>query len=222
MRRVLGVLVLVLAPSAGSFGGPPVTKAQLLEMGREKVASGVILALVERDCVDFEVNATNAAELSREIPAEVLGAAIRCRERGPAAAPTSSPAPSPTAPPPAAPAVMAPPGSSSAPAGLASLRVRAEFIGEAGALTCTCSLDEKPFAILSKPEQGEFGQAVARDPIRRESEYLPVEAGRHTLLFRCDPKGQQVTATVELKAGEKKTVEIGETMFRHWRVRKVE
>jgi hypothetical protein len=206
MRKIVGVLALILLPPELALGGAPVTMAQLLSMAREKVDPKVILALVERDCVAFEVDASNAAELSHEVSTEVLEAAIRCRRESRSAEPVPEPRPS-----------QAPPAVPSA-ADPGRLRVRADFIGESGALTCECWVDGAPFAVLTKLEQGEFGQAVPRDRIRKESAFVPVSAGSHRLRFRCDPKAQEVTRTLEIKAGEKVTVEIRETMFRRWKV----
>ncbi len=101
------------------------------------------------------------------------------------------------------------------------LRIAAEFIGESGALTCECRIDGRPLAVLTKPEQGEFGQAVPRDRIRKQSEYVPVGAGHHLLRFRCDPHGQDLAREIDLAPGDRRTVEIGESMFRKWKVREV-
>jgi hypothetical protein len=197
-------LALSLGVSIGEAA--PVTKPQLMSMAKEGVDPKVIRAIVERDCVDFEVDAGNAAELSRALPPEVLEAAISCRRR-------SSPE-----------SLAAPPASELAlPAtGPGTLHVRAEFIGESGALSCACLLDGQPLVTLTKPAQGEFGQAVERTRVREESADLPVPSGKHRLVFRCDPKAQEVAVEIETKAGQHRTVEIRETTLRHWKLRKVE
>ena len=204
-------LVLALGLSAAAA---PVTKEQLLSMAREKVDAKVILAIVGRDCVDFDVDAGNAAELSRALPPEVLEAAIACRKAAPKAA---APAPAPAeiaAPPP-------PPKESPAP-GSGTLRLRAQFIGESAALSCVCLVDGREAATLTKEAQGEFGEAVARTKIGRQSPDLPVSAGRHRVVFRCDPKAQEVSADVDVLPGKLRTVEIRETSLRSWKLRKVE
>lgn len=236
---------IVFAGLIFSLGGlcteaAPVTKAQLTAMAKDGVDARVIRAIVERDCVDFDVDAVNAAQLSRVLPAGVLEAAIACRKASPpkdfgSASPearNSEPkgreprSPGPRGPEPraaeaAVPAVAdAKPGSPVAASGI--LRVRAEFIGEAGALSCACLLDGQLLATLTKPAEGEFGEAVARTKIRKESGDLPVAAGKHRLVFRCDPKAQEVSVDVELPAGQRRTVEVRETTLRGWKLRKVD
>ena len=234
--HVLRASTILLCAAASAA---PVTRAQLESMAKDHVDPHVMQAIVARDCVDFDVDAGNAAELSRTIPADVLRAAIACRN-GVAAVPatassTVSPAPAaaaaavaPTAPAPA-PAVSAatvaapaPAVAPAAPTGAAELRFRATFIGESGALACSCLLDGVEAATLTKAAEGSFGEAVPRAAIVRESAFLPVSPGRHTILFRCDPHGQEVTATVDVPAGQRRTVPVGETTLRHWKLRRVE
>ena len=193
--------------------GAAVTKSQLMSMAKDGVDPKVIRAIVERDCVDFEVDAGNAAELSRVLTPDILEAAIACRKRSSSETPAASTGATPT-----------PPASEPAPpAGAAgTLRLSAEFIGEPGALSCSCLLDGEPLATLTKPTQGEFGEAVARTKIRKVSGDLPVPAGRHRLVFRCDPKAQEVAVDVEIAPGKLRTVEIRETALRHWKLRKGE
>ncbi len=70
------------------------TKDQLLKLATEGVDPAVLASLVARDCVDFEVNADNVAELSRHLPKEVVQAALDCRARAVApASPASAAAP---------------------------------------------------------------------------------------------------------------------------------
>lgn len=224
-RRAIILLVVWGLTGAGSSRAATVTRSQLLEMARAKVDAKVMLAIVQRDCVDFPVDGTNAAELSREVPAEVLEAAIRCRETtaaGVAASAAPAPASERAGEANARSAAAARPSAQAPGSEVAGqLRVRADFIGEPEALTCTCLLDGRPFATLTKPAQGDFGQAVARDPIRRESELVPVPAGRHNLLARCDPHDQELVKELDVRSGQRITVEIGETMFRHWKIRRV-
>jgi hypothetical protein len=201
-------------------------------------------AIVERDCVDFDVDAGNAAELSRAVPAPVLEAAIACRGRAakppaapaavervpPAPAAAAAPAvaaeaaaPSATATAPApvspVPAAAAPPASA---AGPSKIRLRALFIGESGALRCTASIDGVEAATLLKEEQGAFGEAVPRDKIGRETGYFPVSPGAHHVVFRCDPRAQTVAIDVDTPAGESRTIEIGETTLRNWKLRRIQ
>ena len=220
-RTVLACLGFAAAASAA-----PVTREQLVSMAGEKVDPQVMRAIVERDCVDFDVDAANAAELSRVVPAAVLEAAIACR-RSAAPAPRDAA----TAPPPAAPSpggapeprekTPAPPVRPDSPPAGARVRLRAVFIGESAALRCTASIDGAEAATFVKEEQGKLGEAVERTRIGRESGYLPVSAGRHHVLFRCDPRDQTVAADVDVPAGESRTVEIAETTLRHWKLRRV-
>jgi len=122
---------------AAPLFGAPVTREQLVAMAREKVDPSVMRAIVERDCVDFDVDAANAAELSKALPASVLEAAIACRKAGATARSSEAtpPAPPPavsTPPPAVSPAPPLPPPAavirSAAMAG--EVRVRAVFIGE--------------------------------------------------------------------------------------------
>src|ERR1051325_5079745 len=127
---------------AAPLFGAPVTREQLVAMAREKVDPSVMRALVDRDCVDFDVDAANAAELSKVLPAGARQGAIPCRK---AAAPARSSETIPPAPPPAV--STHPPAASAAPppprseasailpaATAGEIRVRAVFIGESAAL----------------------------------------------------------------------------------------
>ena len=223
-RTVLACLGFAAAASAA-----PVTREQLVSMAGEKVDPQVMRAIVERDCVDFDVDATNAAELSRVVPAAVLEAAIACRRSAAAAPRGAATAPPPAAPPPGGapeprektPAPPAPTLRTDSPPAGGRIRLRAVFIGESAALRCTASIDGAEAAIFVKEEQGTFGEAVERTRIGRESAYRPVAAGRHRVLFRCDPRDQTVAAEVDVPAGESRTVEIAETTLRHWKLRRV-
>ena len=238
----IGAAIALAAPVLSA----PVTREQLVAMAREKVDPSVMRALVERDCVDFDVDAANAAELSKVLPAAVLEAAIACRRTAPAApsseaataAPTppasaSPPAERAAAPPSAGQVVVAPPRPSAPPAppppaatpstaAGAEVRLRAVFIGESSALACSCMIDGRDVAVLRKEAQGSFGEAVERAKIGRESGYVPSASGRHVVVFRCDPGAQIVTVPLDLSAGDRRTVEIAETAFRHWKLRKIE
>jgi hypothetical protein len=83
-------------------------------------------------------------------------------------------------------------------------------------------LDGQPVAVLTKPEQGEFGQAVPRTKIRKQSADLPVSAGKHRVVFRCDPKNQEVSADLEIATGQRRTVAIRETTLRGWKLVKID
>jgi hypothetical protein len=231
--RIVAQSILAAAALATPLFAAPVTLGQLEAMGRQKVDPAVMRAIVERDCVDFDVDAGNASELSKLLPAGVLEAAIECRKRaastGPgAAAPTATPAPAPAAASASAPAANAPAASvepaASSPGvpGDAGVRVRAIFIAESGALRCSCSLDGRPIAMLTKEAQGEFGRAVERSKVRRESGYVSTGAGRHVVAFVCDPGAQAVRADLDLVAGERRTIEIAESALRHWKLRKID
>jgi hypothetical protein len=209
----------------------PVTRDQLATMAREKVDPSVMRAIVERDCVDFDVDASNAPELSKIIPPAVLEAAIACREHAPSnrpaeasppAAPAAVGAPPPPSPAPAPSPVSANEASVAPRSGNGEVRVRAIFIGESGKLGCVCTLDGRPMATLAKEAQGEFGQAVERSKIPRESNFVSAAAGRHVVGFVCDPKAQELTVNVDLGPGDRRTVEIAENTFRRWKLRKIE
>jgi len=231
--------ILAAAALAAPLPAAPVTRGQLAAMARDKVDPAVMRSIVERDCVDFDVDAENAAELSKVVPSGVLEAAIECRKHAASdRSGAASVAPPAAASLPETPAAAAPgasaasaagrplaanlPPSPASSAGEAQLRVRAVFIGESGTLRCSCSLDGRPIATLTKEAQGEFGQAVERSKIRRESAYVSAGAGRHAIAFVCDPGAQAVKADIDLAAGERLTVEVAESALRHWKLRKVE
>ncbi len=251
-------ILLTFLGLAAAVSAAPVTRDQLMAMAHGRVDPGVMKAIVERDCVDFDVDAGNAAELSRTVPPSVLEAAVACRRKAvpPAAmaAPAQPSGASPVHPATASPAISAsaspasatdaavsvpPPVSAAAPtsaapeakapapapatsAGPAKIRLRAVFIGEAGALRCAASIDGVEAAAFLKEKQGEFGEAVPRDRIGRESAYLPVSAGSHHIVFRCDPKDQTVIADVDVPAGESRTIEIRETTLRSWKLHRIQ
>lgn len=205
---------------AAAASAAPVTRAQLVAMARDKVDPAVMKAIVERDCVDFDVDAGNAADLSRLLPASVLEAAIACRRnlRTAPETPPKEPAPSPSAPA-ASPATPPAPAPTSGGAAEGRIRLRALFIGESDALRCAATIDGKEAATLIKEAQGRLGEAVERTKIGRESAYFAVAPGRHRVLFRCDPHARSVSADVDVAAGESRTVEVAETMFRRWKLR---
>jgi len=226
-RFGVGAAVLLLATA---LSAAPVTKTQLLEMGRARVDSKVMLAIVERDCVDFDVDGANAVELSKEVPAEVLEAAIRCREKstGPAAAPPAAsprlaPAEAPTPAPDEKPSAAGRPVLAGSPAPdvrTGSLQVTADFISETGPLACELVLDGKPWTTLAKPAQGKFGEAVERAPYPVSTEPVELAPGSHTLGWRCDPMKEARVETVTVAPAARTTFELHETMFKHWKARK--
>jgi hypothetical protein len=59
----------------------PVALDKLLNLVDKKLDEDLIVALVEKDCVAFDVNAENVAELSKRIPKRVLQSAMDCRGR---------------------------------------------------------------------------------------------------------------------------------------------
>jgi len=230
-RRIAAAFLLAAAAPAAPLPAAPVTRGQLEAMARQKVDPAVMRAIVERDCVDFDVDAGNASELSKLLPAGVLEAAIECRRGAAPGPPPGSDAPAapetvsvPAAVPvaPAAGSVSAAPAAPAPAAGTAEVRVRAIFIAESSALNCVCSLDGRPIATLTKEAQGEFGQAVERSKVRRESGYVTAGAGRHVVAFVCDPRAQSVEAEVALSPGDRRTVEIAESALRRWKLRKIE
>jgi hypothetical protein len=91
------IAVTVLASASGpAAAGPPVTKEQVLTMVRQKVDTKLIVSLVQKDCVSFEVSGSNLAELSQRLPAEVLQAAMDCRKGSAAVVKKAPPAAAPT------------------------------------------------------------------------------------------------------------------------------
>ncbi|MGH9440815.1 MAG: hypothetical protein ACRD16_00915 [Thermoanaerobaculia bacterium] len=220
----IGMAGTLLLLGLRAAGASPVTKAQLMSMAKEGVDPKVILAIVERDCVDFDVDAGNAGALSRAVPAPVLEAAISCRRAAFRAPKSGTDALAPAGAAASAAPLSAPRAAEAGPSPAASsgtLRLRAEFIGESDELTCSCLLDGAPLATLTKPAEGEFGQAVPRNKIGKETADLAVPAGRHRLVFQCDPRGQQVPVDVDIPAGQRRTVEIRESTLRRWKLRSV-
>lgn len=67
--------------------GEPISEEQLLELVRDGVDTQLIVRLVERDCVGFEVDARSVLRLSDVVPSQVLHAALNCTEEGSAAVP---------------------------------------------------------------------------------------------------------------------------------------
>ena len=59
------------------------SKEKLLEMVDAGIDTALIVSLVEKDCIDFDMDADNLLDLSSKVPKEVLQAAIECRERTP-------------------------------------------------------------------------------------------------------------------------------------------
>lgn len=55
------------------------SKSQLLQLVDKGVDTALIVQLVERDCVDFEVSAEVLLELAPRVPKEVLQAAMDCK-----------------------------------------------------------------------------------------------------------------------------------------------
>jgi hypothetical protein len=205
MRRACANLLLLLVSSARPLAAAPVTEAQLLEMGKAKVAPKVMLAIVERDCVDFDVDGGNVVELSKAVPAPVLEAAIRCRQ---ARTKPASEA--------AKPAAEASPAAEPV-SGPALLKIEARFISESGPLACEISLDGKPWKTLSKPPQGKFGEAVARDPYDLATGFEKIQPGTHEVAYRCDPMKAPEPVSFAAASGQRWTLSLSETMFKRWR-----
>lgn len=87
---LVGFAVIALGSVQPSAAAVPMTKDQLLKLSTQGVDPSVLASLVTRDCVDFDVNADNVAELSKLLPKEVVKAALDCRSH---AAMSVSPAP---------------------------------------------------------------------------------------------------------------------------------
>ena len=80
MKRFLAVTAMMLL--VARLSAAQITKGQLLEMVEKKVDVNLIVSLIEKDCVDFDVDAAVILELSKKIPNPVLQAAINCRKGG--------------------------------------------------------------------------------------------------------------------------------------------
>ena len=86
--KTLPMIVALLLISSACFGAT-LTRDQLLDLANKGVAEDVLASLVGRDCVDFDVDAANVAELTQRLPPKVLSAVIECRKK-PAALPSES------------------------------------------------------------------------------------------------------------------------------------
>ncbi len=75
MRPVISALLLFFVTSTASA---KLSREQLLEMVDAGTDTALIVSLVERDCVDFEVGPEALIDLSGSIPREVLQAAVQC------------------------------------------------------------------------------------------------------------------------------------------------
>ena len=92
---MLGFQDRLVASDATSDARRPVSLPLLLELLDQKLDEELLVALIEKDCVAFDVTAENVAELSRRLPKRVLQAATDCRRRMDPkdASPSSSQAP---------------------------------------------------------------------------------------------------------------------------------
>jgi hypothetical protein len=61
--------------------GAAISRAELIEMATKHVDPRVMLALVQRDCVDFDLTPAIAVELSRIVQPDILNAIIDCRQQ---------------------------------------------------------------------------------------------------------------------------------------------
>jgi len=69
-------ILFILALAAPSFAG--ISLDDLVSMVESEMDPGLIVSLVERDCVDFEVGPEALIELASRVPREVLQAALDC------------------------------------------------------------------------------------------------------------------------------------------------
>jgi hypothetical protein len=77
-RRCL--LALLLSAALPGSAAEPITKGALVELVDAGVDPSLVLRLVQRDCVAFEIDAPVLLELAPRLPREVLEAAMTCRE----------------------------------------------------------------------------------------------------------------------------------------------
>ncbi len=71
-------LLLFAVPMIGTAQAP-VSRDQLLAMVDAGAAPELMVSVVERDCVDFDVDAATLVQLTPRVPQVVLEAAMRCR-----------------------------------------------------------------------------------------------------------------------------------------------
>lgn len=74
------VLAVVSSTASTSSAASAVSRAQIRDMLQKRVDVSLIVSLIEKDCVDFDVTGANLADLSAEMPQPVLKAAIDCRK----------------------------------------------------------------------------------------------------------------------------------------------
>ena len=79
VARASFLCLLILWSSSASAA---ISKADLLKLVEEGVDPSLILSLVQKECVDFDITPDILLELSGKVPREVLQAAIDCK--GPA------------------------------------------------------------------------------------------------------------------------------------------
>lgn len=75
MRNATPIVLLLLVPSVATA---KLSQHELLEMVAAGTETAVIVSLVERDCVDFEVGPEALIDLTGKVPHEVLQAAVAC------------------------------------------------------------------------------------------------------------------------------------------------
>lgn len=73
-------LISIMVMSAGVASAEPLSRAQLLELLDKKVDPQLVLDLVKRDCVSFDIDVATVVELSQNVPTPILQAAMDCRE----------------------------------------------------------------------------------------------------------------------------------------------
>jgi hypothetical protein len=86
LARTVLIFGLLAAPWPVRVASAAISKEQLLELIRTSVDEAVVLELVKRDCVDFDLTPEAVLELSSIVPAPVLREAIACRQHSEAAA----------------------------------------------------------------------------------------------------------------------------------------
>jgi hypothetical protein len=116
--RFLAASILALSLPAAAA---EVSRDQLLDMVQKGVDTGLIVSLVEKDCVSFDVTADNLVELSARLPREVLQAASDCRKGKTSGKPARAATPAPKAAP-GSPTEAAPPRDMGRPLRVASVR----------------------------------------------------------------------------------------------------
>lgn len=73
-----------------SSAGEPLTKEKLLALVEAHVDPSIIVSLIQKDCVSFDLDADTLLELNKKVPSQVLKASIECKNPSKSAATSPS------------------------------------------------------------------------------------------------------------------------------------